>query len=96
MVEPALAASVREQPDGTLLASYGGISHQLTGQEEPLGLRIIVDGATVFVPAAFDPSEIARCHGQDRALAQGGRRSVEKGETFAEVEAMKMIMPFVV
>ena len=93
---PALAASVREQPDGTLLASYGGISHQLTGQEEPLGLRIIVDGATVFVPAAFDPSEIrSDVTGKIVRWLKEDGESVEKGETFAEVEAMKMIMPFV-
>ncbi|KAH8078525.1 acetyl-CoA carboxylase [Aureococcus anophagefferens] len=68
----AFAAKVREQPDGTLLANFGGVSRKLAGLEEPLGLRMVVDGATVFVPQAFDPSE---------------------GETFAEVEAMKMIMP---
>ncbi|MAI24934.1 MAG: hypothetical protein CMN75_02780, partial [Spirochaeta sp.] len=91
---PALSASVREQPDGTLLASYGGISHQLTGQEEPLGLRIIVDGATVFVPAAFDPSEIrSDVTGKIVRWLKEDGESVEKGETFAEVEAMKMIMP---
>ncbi|KAH8077533.1 acetyl-CoA carboxylase [Aureococcus anophagefferens] len=74
------AAKVREQPDGTLLANFGGVSRKLAGLEEPLGLRMVVDGATVFVPQAFDPSE-------------DDGDGVAKGETFAEVEAMKMIMP---
>ena len=90
----SLATSVREQPDGTLLASYGGVSHQLTGQEDPLGLRIIVDGASVFVPAAFDPSEIrSDVTGKIVRWLKEDGESVAKGETFAEVEAMKMIMP---
>eukprot|EP00629_Pelagomonadales_sp_RCC1024_P000300 CAMPEP_0119259260 /NCGR_PEP_ID=MMETSP1329-20130426/147_1 /TAXON_ID=114041 /ORGANISM="Genus nov. species nov., Strain RCC1024" /LENGTH=903 /DNA_ID=CAMNT_0007258629 /DNA_START=51 /DNA_END=2759 /DNA_ORIENTATION=+ len=91
---PALAASVLERPDGTLLAQFGGETRQLSGLEEPLGLRMVIDGATVFVPAAFDPSEIrSDVTGKIVRWLKEEGDAVAQGETFAEVEAMKMIMP---
>ena len=88
------AAKVREQPDGTLLANFGGVSRKLAGLEEPLGLRMVVDGATVFVPQAFDPSEVrSDVTGKIVRWLKDDGDGVAKGETFAEVEAMKMIMP---
>ncbi|KAH8060971.1 acetyl-CoA carboxylase [Aureococcus anophagefferens] len=90
----AFAAKVREQPDGTLLANFGGVSRKLAGLEEPLGLRMVVDGATVFVPQAFDPSEVrSDVTGKIVRWLKDDGDGVAKGETFAEVEAMKMIMP---
>ena len=48
----------------------------------------------MFVPAAFDPSEISSdVTGKIVRWLKEDGESVEKGETFAEVEAMKMIMP---
>ena len=41
-----VTAKVREQPDGSLLASFGGATRKIHGMEEPLGLRIICDGVT--------------------------------------------------
>lgn len=40
---------VREQPDKSLLCSIGGESYQLYGQEEALGLRMKINGATVKI-----------------------------------------------
>ncbi|KAJ8604581.1 hypothetical protein CTAYLR_007627 [Chrysophaeum taylorii] len=87
-------ATARERPDGTLLASLGGRSLQLTGFEEPLGLRLNVDGATIFLPTVFDPSEVrSDVTGKVvRWLVDDGE-DVKAGVPFAEVEAMKMIMP---
>ena len=31
---------------------------KIYGQEEPLGLRMVVDGQTVILPNVFDPSEL--------------------------------------
>uniref|UniRef100_A0A7S3K3Q2 Acetyl-CoA carboxylase n=1 Tax=Aureoumbra lagunensis TaxID=44058 RepID=A0A7S3K3Q2_9STRA len=89
-----IEAKAREQPDGTLLATIGGVSRKVTGLEEPLGLRLVIDGATIFIPAAFDPSEVrSDVTGKlVRWLKEDGQ-SVSQGEPFAEVEAMKMIMP---
>lgn len=86
-------AKAREQPDGTLLASLGGSSLKLTGLEEPLGLRLSVDGATIFLPTVFDPTEVrSDVTGKVvRWLVEDGD-NVNRGDAFAEVEAMKMIM----
>jgi acetyl-CoA carboxylase/biotin carboxylase 1 len=35
-----------------------GESYQLFGQEEPLGLRIRINGKTVMIPTVYNPSEL--------------------------------------
>jgi acetyl-CoA carboxylase/biotin carboxylase 1 len=85
---------LREQSDGTLLAIYGGETHQLLGFEEPLGLRLVLDGTTVLLPTQFDPSELRTdVTGKVVRFLQQDGGDVEKGKPFAEVEAMKMVMP---
>lgn len=87
-------ARAREQPDGTLLASLGGVSVKLTGFEEPLGLRLSVDGSTIFLPTVFDPSEVrSDVTGKMMRWLVDDGDEVQQGQPFAEVEAMKMIMP---
>ncbi|KAH8046019.1 acetyl-CoA carboxylase [Aureococcus anophagefferens] len=92
-----VTAKVREQPDGTLLAAFGGATRKVFGAEEPLGLRIICDGVTCLMPTIFDPSEcrtdvtgkiVRYCV---RYLQDDGAQ-VNAGEPYVEVEAMKMIM----
>jgi acetyl-CoA carboxylase/biotin carboxylase 1 len=53
-----VVARVREQPDRSLLCSIGGDSYQLFGQDEPLGLRMKINGATVMIPTVYNPSEL--------------------------------------
>lgn len=85
---------LREQSDGTLLAIYGGCTRQLLGFEEPLGLRLVLDGTTVLLPTLFDPSELrGDVTGKVVRFLQQDGGEVEKGKPFAEVEAMKMVMP---
>jgi len=85
---------LREQSDGTLLAIFGGATHQLLGLEEPLGLRLVLDGTTVLLPTVFDPSELRTdVTGKVVRFLQQDGGDVEKGKPFAEVEAMKMVMP---
>jgi len=85
---------VREQSDGTLLALWGGVTHQLLGFEEPLGLRLALDGSTMLLPTQFDPSELRTdVTGKVVRFLQSDGGEVEKGKPYAEVEAMKMVMP---
>ena len=41
-----IEAKIRERPDGALVAMFGGEQHEIEGLEEPLGLRMILDGQT--------------------------------------------------
>ena len=58
----------REQADGSLYVAYGDESHQLFGKEEPLGLRLVLDGVTVIMPTLYDPCAAA---GVGRKLFRG-------------------------
>ena len=40
---------------------YGDESHQLFGKEEPLGLRMVLDGVTVVMPTLYDPCAAGEC-----------------------------------
>ena len=91
---PSMEVRLREQSDGTLLAMFGGTTHQLLGLEEPLGLRLVMDGTTVLLPTVFDPSELrGDVTGKVVRFLQADGGEVEKGKPYAEVEAMKMVMP---
>jgi len=83
----------REQADGSLYVAYGIESHQLFAKEEALGLRMVLDGVTVLLPTLYDPSELrSDVTGKlVRYTVEEGAK-VEKGDTFAEAEAMKMII----
>eukprot|EP00923_Selenidium_pygospionis_P052652 GHVN01091171.1.p1 GENE.GHVN01091171.1~~GHVN01091171.1.p1 ORF type:complete len:2264 (-),score=531.53 GHVN01091171.1:305-6862(-) len=86
-------ASLRSQADGALLSSWGSGSHRLIGVEEPMGLRLQVDGSTVFMPKVTDPSEMrSDVNGKVvRYLVTDGDH-VRKGDPYVEVESMKMIL----
>jgi len=86
---------IREQPDGSLLMKYGGYTHKVNAQEEPLGLRLTLDSQTIIVPTVFDPSELrSDITGKIVRYLHNEGDEVEKGEPYVEVEAMKMIMSF--
>ena len=40
---------VIENLDGSLLATFGGETHKIFGMEEPLGLRLVLDGVTILM-----------------------------------------------
>ena len=83
----------REQADGSIYVAYGDESHQLYAKEEPLGLRMVLDGKTVLLPTLYDPSEFrSDVTGKlVRYLVEDGGE-VKAGEPYAEAEAMKMII----
>jgi acetyl-CoA carboxylase/biotin carboxylase 1 len=90
----SFVSEVREQPDGALLASFGGATRKIVGQEDALGLRVTLDGTTCLLPTIFDPSELRTdVTGKIVRYLHGDGDEVEVGEPYVEVEAMKMIMP---
>ena len=42
-------ARVTETAEGALLATFGGETHRIFGMDEPLGLRLVVDGVTILM-----------------------------------------------
>ncbi|CEM11630.1 unnamed protein product [Vitrella brassicaformis CCMP3155] len=88
-----IEARVREQTDGSLLVSVGGANRKVYGFEEPLGLRMNLDGTTVLLPTVYDPSECrSDVNGKVVRYLQEDGAEVKAGEPYIEVEAMKMIM----
>jgi len=89
----AYEVKVREQPDRSLLATIGPNVYTIAGFEEPLGLRMIIDGSTVMLPTIFDPSELrSDVTGKVVRFLQEDGAEVQKGQPYVELEAMKMIM----
>jgi len=87
-------AVITQTAEGALLANFGGESHRIFGMDEPLGLRLTLDGVTILMPTIFDPSELRTdVTGKVVRYLQENGADVENGEPFVEVEAMKMIMP---
>jgi len=83
----------RKQADGSLYVAYGAETHQLYAKEEPLGLRMVLDGVTVLLPTVYDPSEMrSDITGKlVRYLVEDGAE-VKAGDPYAEAEAMKMLI----
>eukprot|EP00929_Paragymnodinium_shiwhaense_P108028 TRINITY_DN74365_c0_g1_i1.p1 TRINITY_DN74365_c0_g1~~TRINITY_DN74365_c0_g1_i1.p1 ORF type:complete len:2071 (+),score=634.24 TRINITY_DN74365_c0_g1_i1:56-6268(+) len=89
-----LKAHIREQRDGSLYVSTGDRIMRIHGTEEALGLKLHIKGtASVTIPILRDPSELRSDFAGKlvRYLHPNGA-DIEKGEAFAELEAMKMIM----
>lgn len=89
----SMEIQVTETAEGGLLATIGGEMHRIVGMEEPLGLRLVLDGATILMPNIIDPSELRTdVTGKVVRYLQDNGGNVEAGEPYIEVEAMKMIM----
>jgi len=85
---------VTQTAEGALLATFGGETHRIFGMDEPLGLRLSLDGNTILMPTIFDPSELRTdVTGKVVRYLQDNGAPVEAGQPYVEVEAMKMIMP---
>ena len=89
-----IEVKIRQSPEGALVATFGGAPHRIVAMEEPLGLRLSVDGVTTLMPTIFDPSELRTdVTGKVVRYLQENGSEVESGQPYVEVEAMKMIMP---
>lgn len=42
-------ARVTQTAEGAILATFGGETHRIFGMDEPLGLRLVVDGVTILM-----------------------------------------------
>merc|ERR1719310_1167686 len=91
--ESSFEVKARKQADGSLYVAYGSETHQVFTKEEPLGLRMVLDGVTVLLPTIYDPSELrSDITGKlVRYLVDDGAE-VEAGAPYAEAEAMKMLI----
>ena len=88
-----IEVKIRQNPEGALLATFGGETHRILGFDEPLGLRISIDGVTILMPTIFDPSELRTdVTGKVVRYLQDSGAEVKSGEPFVEVEAMKLFM----
>jgi acetyl-CoA carboxylase/biotin carboxylase 1 len=91
--DQTIDVKVREQPDSSLLCNVAGENYQLFGQDEALGLRMKINGATVMIPTVYNPSELrSDVTGKIVRFLQDDGTAVEKDTPYVEVEAMKMIM----
>jgi len=87
-------AQIREQPDGSLYIKCRNCVTQVTGNEEPLGLRLRIEGsATITFPMIRDPSELrSEFNGKLVRYLHADGAEINEGDPFIELEAMKMIM----
>ena len=80
--------------EGAVLATFGGETRRIFGMDEPLGLRLVLDGNTILMPSITDPSEFRTdVTGKVVRYLKENGEEIKEGETYVEVEAMKMIMP---
>jgi acetyl-CoA carboxylase/biotin carboxylase 1 len=90
----SIDARVTITAEGAIVANFGGETHRIFGQDEPLGLRLVLDGVTILMPTIFDPSELRTdVTGKVVRYLQENGADVTSGEPYIEVEAMKMIIP---
>jgi acetyl-CoA carboxylase/biotin carboxylase 1 len=47
--DSVIDAQVTVTAEGALLATFGGETHRIFGQDEPLGLRLVLDGVTILM-----------------------------------------------
>jgi len=90
-----ITAKVRKQADGAIFVKVGNTVMNIAGSEEPLGLRLRMEGvATIVVPTVYDPSEMrSEFNGKVVRYLQDTGGIVKAGQPYVELEAMKMIMP---
>jgi acetyl-CoA carboxylase / biotin carboxylase 1 len=42
-------ARITQTAEGAILATFGGETHRIFGMDEPLGLRLVLDGVTILM-----------------------------------------------
>jgi acetyl/propionyl-CoA carboxylase alpha subunit len=88
---------VRQLSDGGMLVVVGGKSHVVYGASESAGLRLMIDGATCMFTHEYDPTVIRAAQtGKLAKCSVPDGTHLRKGDTFAQVEVMKMFLPLVV
>lgn len=88
--------NARYLSDGGLLVALSGKSHSVYWKEEVATTRLSVDGKTCQLEVENDPTQLRTPSPGKlvKYLVQNGDH-IRAGQTFAEVEVMKMCMPLV-
>ncbi|KAL2270555.1 hypothetical protein VTJ83DRAFT_2739 [Remersonia thermophila] len=87
---------VRALSDGGLLVLLDGRSHNVYWKEEVAATRLSVDGKTCLLEQENDPTQLRTpSPGKLVKYTVEDGAHVRSGQTFAEVEVMKMYMPLI-
>jgi acetyl-CoA carboxylase/biotin carboxylase 1 len=87
---------VRALSDGGLLILLNGHSHNVYWKEEVAATRLSVDGKTCLLEQENDPTQLRTpSPGKLVKYTVENGAHIKSGETFAEVEVMKMYMPLI-
>ena len=90
------AVGVRALADGGLLILLSGRSHNVYWKEEVGATRISVDSKTCLLEQENDPTQLRTpSPGKLVKFTVENGEHVKAGQTFAEVEVMKMYMPLI-
>ncbi|KAH8674294.1 acetyl-CoA carboxylase [Xylariales sp. PMI_506] len=90
------SVGVRVLSDGGLLILLDGRSHSVYWKEEVGATRLSVDGKTCLLEQENDPTQLRTpSPGKLVKYTVENGEHVKAGQTFAEVEVMKMFMPLV-
>ncbi|KAL9636419.1 MAG: hypothetical protein Q9164_002839 [Protoblastenia rupestris] len=90
------AVGVRALADGGLLILLSGKSHSVYWKEEVGATRISVDSKTCLLEQENDPTQLRTpSPGKLVKFTVENGEHVKAGQTFAEVEVMKMYMPLI-
>ena len=90
------SVGVRALADGGLLILLSGRSHNVYWKEEVGATRISVDGKTCLLEQENDPTQLRTpSPGKLVKFTVENGEHVKAGQTFAEVEVMKMYMPLI-
>ncbi|KAI8340678.1 acetyl-CoA carboxylase [Chlamydoabsidia padenii] len=87
---------VRNLSDGGLLVSLDGHSHTTYTREEVQATRLMIDGKTCLLEKESDPTQLrSPSPGKLVSLLVENGNHIKSGESYAEIEVMKMYMPLV-
>ncbi|TNY18634.1 acetyl-CoA carboxylase [Rhodotorula diobovata] len=92
----SVAVGVRPLADGGLLVLLDGRSYTCYAKEEVGALRLSIDSRTVLIAQENDPTQLRSPSPGKlvRYFIESGEH-ISKGEAYAEIEVMKMIMPLI-
>ncbi|KAI9891700.1 MAG: acetyl-coenzyme-A carboxylase [Vezdaea aestivalis] len=90
------AVGIRALADSGLLVLLNGRSHSVYWKEEPGATRMSVDSKTCLLEQENDPTQLRTpSPGKLVKYTVENGEHIKKGQTYAEVEVMKMFMPLV-
>ncbi|KWU41533.1 hypothetical protein RHOSPDRAFT_36903 [Rhodotorula sp. JG-1b] len=92
----SVSVGIRPLADGGLLVLLDGRSYTCYAKEEVGALRLSIDSRTVLIAQENDPTQLRSPSPGKlvRYFIESGEH-VSKGEAYAEIEVMKMIMPLI-